>query len=139
MSRYGLAVAALLSMSILAAHAQEGGSIERQVRAAPGRDVRIGVYSSIEPDCSSGPLPEIRLVPAPAHGAVTVKRGTLKATNFKQCLATEVPAYVAFYRAAAGFSGADEFELEVSLGGGRKQHEHFRVNVSDSPSAGQGI
>jgi hypothetical protein len=61
MNRYGLAVAALLSMSMLATRAQEG-SIERQVRAAPGRDVRIGVYSSIKPDCSSGPLPVIRLV-----------------------------------------------------------------------------
>jgi hypothetical protein len=138
MNRYGLAVAVLLSMSMLATRAQEG-SIERQVRAAPGRDVRVGVYSSVKPDCSSGPLPVIRLVAAPAHGAVTVKRGTLKATNFKQCLATEVPAYVAFYRAAPGFSGAAEFELEVSLGGGRKQREHFRVNISDGPGAGQGI
>jgi len=43
MNRYGLAVAALLSMSMLATRAQEG-SIERQVRAASGRDVRIGVY-----------------------------------------------------------------------------------------------
>jgi hypothetical protein len=34
MNRYGLAVAVLLSMSMLAARAQEG-SIERQVRAAP--------------------------------------------------------------------------------------------------------
>jgi hypothetical protein len=59
--------------------------------------------------------------------------------QLKQCLATEVPAYVAFYRAAPGLSGADEFELEVSLGGGRKQREHFRVNISDSPGAGQGI
>jgi hypothetical protein len=67
----------------------------------------------------------------PAHGAVTVKRGTLKATNFKQCLATEVPAYVAFYRAAPGFSGADEFELEVSLGGGRNSASTF---ASTSPT-----
>jgi hypothetical protein len=41
----------------------------------------------------------------PAHGTVTVKRGTLKATNFKQYLATEVPAFVAPYHPAQNFAG----------------------------------
>ena len=38
--------------------------------------------------------------PPPAHGVVSVKRAMLKATNVKQCLAIDVPAFVAFYRAA---------------------------------------
>ena len=73
--------------------------VTREVKATPGRDHRVGVFTDIQPDCTSGPLPAIRLAAPPAHGAVTVKRGMLKATNFKQCLATEVPAFVAFYRA----------------------------------------
>lgn len=36
-----------------------------------------------------------------------VKRAMFKATNFKQCLAIEVPAFVAFYRAAPGFTGEE--------------------------------
>jgi hypothetical protein len=113
--------------------------VERQIKAAPGRDVRVGIYTDIRPDCTAGPLPAIKLVTAPAHGTVTVKRGTLKATNFKQCLATEVPAFVAFYRAAENFEGNDEFELEISLAAGRKQIQHIRVNVSNNPGSGQGI
>jgi hypothetical protein len=113
--------------------------MEREVKAAPGKDVRVGVYVDIGPDCTAGPLPAIRLAVPPAHGAVSVKRGTLKATNIKQCLATEVPAFVAFYRAADGYSGADEFVLEITSAGGRKALEHFRVKVGDSPAAGQGI
>ena len=105
----------------------------------PGSEVRVGIYTSIKSDCTSGPLPAIRLVTPPAHGTITVKRGTLKATNFKQCLATDVPAFVAFYRAAQNFNGVDEFELEVSFSGGRKQTQHFRVSVSNSPNGGQGI
>ena len=93
----------------------------------------------MRPDCTSGPLPAIRLVAPPAHGAVSVKRGTLKATNFKQCLAAEVPALVAFYRAAASFNGTDEFDLEIALAGGRKERQHFRVTVSNNPGGGQGI
>ncbi len=137
MSRCWLA-AAILCLSVLVARAQ-ADRVEREVRAAPGRDVRVGIYTNIRPDCTSGPLPAIRLVAAPAHGAVGVKRGTLKATNFKQCLGIEVPAFVAFYRAAGDFNGSDEFQLEIGLAGGRKQLQHFRVTVSNNPGGGQGI
>jgi len=133
-SRYGFAAVAFLVATALTA-AAEGDVVERLVKAAPGRDVRVGIYTSIRPDCTSGPLPAIRLVTAPLHGAVTVKRGTLKATNVKQCLATEVPAFVAFYRAALGYNGADEFDLEISIAG-RKQRQHFRVSVSNGAGGG---
>jgi uncharacterized membrane protein len=130
--------ASLLCLTALAARAQ-GSVVEREVKATPGHDARVGVYTDIKQDCTSGPLPAIRLVTPPAHGAVNVKRGTLKATNFKQCLATEVPAYVALYHGAAEFNGTDEFLLEITWPGGRKELQHFRVNVSAHPGAGQGI
>ena len=68
-----------------------------------------------------------------------LKRGTLKATNIKQCLAIEVPAFVAFYRAAADYSGADDFELEIGLPDGHKRRERVHVTVTKSSSAGEGI
>jgi len=122
---------------VLTAHAQE--LVQRDVKAQPGRDVRVGIYTNIRPDCTSGPLPAIRLATAPQHRTVTVKRGMLKATNVKQCLATDVPAFVAFYRAATDFTGADEFQLEISSAGGRKQIEHFQVSVTTAPGGAQGI
>jgi len=125
-------------VSTLGARAQ-ADLVKRDVTAAPGRDVRVGIYTNIRPDCTSGPLPAIKLVTAPAHGAVNVKRGTLKATNFKQCLATEVPAFVAFYHAAADFTGTDEFELEVNFPGGNKQIQHITMTVTNNPNGGQGI
>jgi hypothetical protein len=130
-------VAALLSCALTHDAYAQANLVERDVKVSPGRDVRVAVYTSIRPDCTSGPLPAIRLASAPTHGTVSVKRGTFKATNFKQCLATEVPAFVAFYRAAQDFGSADEFELEVTFSGGRKQLEHFRV--SKDASGGQGI
>ena len=86
----------------------------------------------------SGPLPAIRLATAPAHGTVSVKRATLKATNVKQCLAIDVPAFVAFYRAAPNFDGADQFELEITFASGRKEIQHFQVSVSSAANGGQG-
>jgi hypothetical protein len=112
---------------------------ERQIQAAPGRDTRVAIFTNIRPDCTSGRLPAIRLAVAPSHGAVNVRRGTLKATNFKQCLATEVPAFIAFYRSADEFSGSDEFVLEVTFEGGRKQAQQFRISVSTHPVSRQGI
>lgn len=136
-ARYWLAAAVLL----FSAHhvCAQANPVERDLQAAPGRDLRVGIFTAIRPDCTSGPLPAIRLASPPAHGTVTVKRGMLKATNFKQCLATDVPAFVAFYRAKEDFSGVDEFDLEISSVGGHKQIQHFKVTVSSNPRSGQGI
>lgn len=137
-SRCPTAAAALLCVFALAARAQDD-VVESQLKATPGRDVRAGVFTDIRPDCTSGPLPAIRLAVPPAHGSVTVKRGTLRATNIKQCLAIEVPAFVAFYHAAAGYSGADDFELEISSPNGHKRRERVHVTVTNSSSSGDGI
>ncbi len=133
-SRYCLAIA-FLSLSGVIAHAQA----VREVKATPGKDVRVGVYVNIKPDCTSGPLPSIRLAVPPEHGAVTVKRGTLKATNLKQCLAAEAPAFVAFYRATNGYNGADAFALEINSAGGRRALQRFQVNVIGNQAGEQGI
>jgi len=133
-SRYCLTLA-FLCLSGAIAHAQS----VREFKATPGKDVRVTVYVNIRPDCTSGPLPAIRLATPPEHGAVTVKRGTLKATNLKQCLAAEVPAFVVFYRAASGYSGADAFALEINSAGGHSAVQRFQVNVIGNRAGGQGI
>ena len=134
----GFALGVLGCLSVVAAQAQ-GNIAEREFKAAPGKDLRVGVYTEIRPDCTSGPLPAIRLAASPAHGAVAVavKRGMLKATNLKQCLATEAPAFVAFYRAALDFRGSDQFALEITWPDGRKQIQRFHIDVGSS--AGMGI
>jgi hypothetical protein len=137
-ARRSLLAAAVVLCALTAPAGAQGNVVEHEVRGVPGKEVRVGIYTDIRPDCTAGPLPAIRLVTPPAHGSVNVKRGTLKATNIKQCLATEVPAFVAFYRASDNYSGADEFLLEVSMAG-RKQLQHFRVNVSGAAGGGQGI
>jgi len=139
MKRYWLAAAFLLCGVAHDGARAQANLAERELKAAPDRDVRVGVFTSIRPDCTSGPLPAIRLATAPAHGTVSVKRGTLKATNFKQCLATEVPAFVAFYRSAPDFDGSDAFDLEISFADGRKQIQHIRMIVTKGAGGAQGI
>jgi hypothetical protein len=57
----------------------------------------------------------------PAHGKVTVKQARVRATNFKECLGMELPAFVAIYRSAQEFIGEDVFTLEVIGTGGNRR------------------
>ena len=68
------AIAAMLSMIALPARAQND-EIQRDVKVLSGESARIGIYVNVKPDCTSGPLPEIRIVTPPAHGVVRVRRG----------------------------------------------------------------
>ena len=94
------------------------------------RDTQIGIYLNVLPDCTSGPLPTIRLVTSPAAGKVVVKTANAKTTNYKACLALEVPAYVAFHKAPPEFLGDDSLTIEVKYHGGRTEIHKITVNVS---------
>ena len=76
--------------------------------------MQIELYLNVKPDGTSDPLPTIRLSVAPTNGKVAVKRANVKATNYKKCLALEVPGFVAFYRSNAGYVGIDKLTLEVN-------------------------
>jgi hypothetical protein len=106
--------------------------VERSVKTTPNKDTQIGVYVNVLPDCTSGPLPTIRLASPPASGKVVVKTGKVKATNFKACLALEVPAYVAFYKSPPEFLGDDVLTIEVKYLGGRTEIQKITVNVVGS-------
>jgi hypothetical protein len=110
-------------------------TVEREYTAQADRDARVGVFVNIGSDCISGPLPDVRLATFPVHGAVSLKQSTLKADNYNQCPHIEVPALVAFYHAARGYSGTDELDLEVSFASGQKQLQHIRITVSNTPGA----
>jgi hypothetical protein len=103
--------------------------IERSVKTAPNKDTQIGVYLNVLPDCTSGPLPTIRLAVPPASGKVVVRTAKVKATNYKACLALEVPAYVAFYKSPPEFLGDDVLTIEVKYAGGRTEVQKITVNV----------
>ena len=104
--------------------------LEREVKGQAGRDIRILVLTNIRPDCTSGPLPTVRLVTPPANGKIAVRRVRLNATNVKHCLALEVPALVAFYRSAAEFEGGDTVTLEIRPPEGAPQLRRITISVT---------
>jgi hypothetical protein len=130
----GMAFAGIVATLIGPALAEIRTS-EKSARAQSGKDVRIGVYINVRPDCTSGPLPAIKLNTPPANGTVTVRKGNVTATNYKQCLALQVPAFVAIYRSKTDFSGVDALELEVKFPNGRVEIQKFEITVAPSPAS----
>jgi hypothetical protein len=102
----------------------------QEVKGAAGRDIRIMVLTNLKPDCTSGPLPNIRLVTPPANGKIAVRRVRLNATNVRQCLAVEIPALVAFYRSAPEFEGSDTVMVEIRPNEGPPIQRRVDINVS---------
>jgi len=113
-------------------------TIERQFRGKPDTNINVGFFTSIRPDCTAGQLPVIRLITPPAHGKVTVTRGRLQATNLKQCLGADLPAFVALYRSAPDYIGRDTFTIEVVGANGKKQLQQITVTLMKA-GTGQGI
>lgn len=102
----------------------------RQYKGTPLTDINVGVFASIRKNCTAGPPPTIRLATPPVHGQLTVKQGHVRATNLRQCLATDLPAFVAFYRANSDFVGQDTFTLEVVGANGKSELQHITVVIT---------
>jgi len=134
--KWPLSIAVLLVVQTFA-YAQVP-TIERQIKGKPNANLNAGIFTTIRGDCTAGPLPVVRLIVPPAHGKVTVKQGRLRATNLKQCLGTDVPAFIAIYRSAQDFIGQDMFTLEVTGAEGKSQIQRIIVTVF-KPDIGQGI
>src|SRR5262249_12690897 len=95
MRRLWSVIAAVVVACTTSASAQEQ-SVSRVASGEPNTDIRVGVYVNVRPDCTSGPLPSIQLTSPPENGKVTVKKANVTATNYKQCLALEVPRLLRF-------------------------------------------
>jgi hypothetical protein len=126
---FALWLAGVIIVSTSALASAQDQVIERTVKVSSGKAVRVGVYVNLKPDCTSGPLPSIKLISSPEHGKVTVKQATVNATNYKQCLAVQVPGFVALYQAAPQFSGVDSISLEIKTPGGRTVVQKITLTV----------
>lgn len=108
---------------------QASTTVERNAKGQAAKNIQVGLYINVRPDCTSGPLPTIRLVNPPANGTLTIRRGKVNATNYKQCLALEVPGFVAFYKSKADFAGTDVTTVEVKYPQGRTEIQRITITV----------
>ena len=74
-----IALALLGGLGLCAAALAQSQPIEHQVKGPADKDIQIGTYINVKPDCTSGPLPTIRLIGPPEHGKVSVKKVNVNA------------------------------------------------------------
>ena len=108
-------------------------TVERTAKGPTAKNIQVGLFLNVQPDCTTGPLPAIRMVEAPANGSITIKQAKVRATNYKQCLALEVPGFVAFYQSKPDYAGTDLVIIEVKYPHGRTELQRITINVGTGP------
>jgi hypothetical protein len=109
----------------------EDERVYETAQAITGKAVQIGVFARANGvECKSGPLPDVKVVHAPEHGTLTLKRGTLKTDRFPKCPGLQVNAQVLFYQSRADFVGADDVAFVVSFDNGETQARQISINVT---------
>jgi len=128
---WGIGATGLVGIGATAAQTQTPAptTVERTAKGPTAKSIQVGLFLNVQPDCTSGPLPAIRMVEPPANGFITIKQAKVRATNYKQCLALEVPGFVAFYQSKPNFSGTDLAVIEVKYPQGRTELQRITINV----------
>jgi hypothetical protein len=100
-------------------------SIERRLPEIQGRrdvftgnEVRIAHMNTVNADCSSGPIPDVRVITKPANGDIRIepqhtvidRRGEDRRVH---CNGKEVDGLGLFYKSHDGFVGQDKITVDV--------------------------
>jgi hypothetical protein len=133
MAVWGIGATGLVGIGASAAQTPAQTTVERTAKGPTAKNIQVGLFLNVQPDCTSGPLPAIRMVEAPANGSITIKQAKVRATNYKQCLALEVPGFIAFYQSKPDFVGIDMAIIEVKYPQGRTELQRITINVGTGP------
>ncbi|MBO1909081.1 4-aminobutyrate aminotransferase [Microvirga sp. 3-52] len=123
-----------LVLSGTAALAQTNSG-HRSTEVVAGKSHRLGVYGNVQKDCTSGPLPTVRVVTPPKHGELNVRSGTLKAGRIARCPKLAPKAQGVFYKASQTFKGTDEVSYEIKSASGKLENHTVRITVKAATPA----
>jgi hypothetical protein len=107
-------------------------SAYRSADAVAGKRQRLGAYGNVQKDCTSGPLPAVRVLTPPKHGELEVRSGKLKAGRISRCPSLEPTAQGVFYKANPSYTGTDEVSYEVKSASGKVESHTVRITVKDA-------
>lgn len=107
---------------------------EKSYTTAAGAPVKVGSAMALNPDCSSQPGLEARLVTQPQNGTATIETAKDVAQPPPQspaasCAGKLLDAVVTTYTPAPGFVGVDRFTFQVFFPNGRSFRNDVVVTV----------
>jgi hypothetical protein len=133
-NRLAPALACALILAATAALGQSNNAY-RSTDVVAGKPHRLGVYGNVQKDCTSGPLPTVRIVTLPKHGELNVRSGKLKAGRISRCPKLEATAQGIFYKPSPAYKGAGEVSYEVKSASGKVESHTVRITVKEAAPA----
>lgn len=137
--------AVALALPVPTAWAQQPSATSKKIMVDPrqesyrkrvfaGNEIRIGSMNNVNADCSSGPVPDIRVLTQPTNGELRMEEIRLvvsrsSTNNRSHCNGKEVDARGVFYKSKAGFVGVDSVQLEVDFRNGTVRRFFYQIEV----------
>lgn len=99
-----------------------------------GSESRIAAMTYINPDCSSGLAPEVRIVSPPANGDVRLQQETAPLARgpndpMARCNGKPADGVTIYYKSKSGYTGTDTVMVEVDFRHGTVRRFLYSLNV----------
>ncbi|WP_342151551.1 4-aminobutyrate aminotransferase [Methylorubrum sp. SB2] len=128
--RSGATGALVLAVALgLAGSAAAQTTVTRSETVPAGKSARLVIVPNLKKDCSTGPMPEIRVVTPPKFGSLITKSGKLKTPAKYRCPNKDTEAQAIFYQGNAGYTGNDTVVVEIKDSDGQIEKRDIRITV----------
>jgi hypothetical protein len=102
--------------------------------AAAEQRLRIGFLTNLEPDCTSTPFANVRIIEAPKHGEATLKpdtgfTGFAKENPRFECNQQRSDGTAVLYQSETGYIGKDAVTVEIVYADGRESSVRYSIDV----------
>lgn len=99
-----------------------------------GNETRLAAPNYLNADCSSGPLPDVRIVEPPKNGAYRTEETSIAAERQvgkprEACNGKPVNAIAVYYKPKPDFTGIDEMGIDVDFRNGTVRRYIYTITV----------
>jgi len=99
-----------------------------------GNETRLAAPNYLNMDCSSGPLPDVRIVEAPKNGAYRTEETTIAAERELSkpraaCNGKPINAIAVYYKPKPDFTGSDEMGIDVDFHDGTVRRYIYTITI----------
>ena len=97
-------------------------------------ETRVAAFNYVNADCSSGPLPDVRIITAPKNGSYRLEETSIPidrspANHRATCNGKPVDALAVYYRSNDAFTGVDEMVVDADFHDGNVRRYIYAIAV----------
>jgi len=120
------------SSKVVVSRAMAESTLTREVFTA--NEARIATMNWVNADCTSGPLPDLRIATPPQNGEFRMEEITMPVDRPKDnprfdCNGKPVKAVAVFYKSKAGYTGDDNAVIDVDFKNGTVRRFSYKITV----------